>query len=297
MSVKQRVKRYAASLGVLDELRAALRLTRQVPLLLLGLVLKEVLRFDRTYDRLMVTPGKNPWVELRSKNLFLSVLCSAYRVYDEKKMEVLSRTNEEFQQRYWSGFRAFYLSKAREDYRDDFYKTFDEYFCRALTTHPIRRCLDVGCGGFTHVLRLKADHPDLQFVGIDVSRVAEEIWTRSIKPVHEGIRFIPGSIARETEVLEEIDLFYSFGSLMYLAGSELEMFFSRLGGVSRSIVGIIVEPDSTDPGALTITRGHSFFHNYLEYFRLFGFRVLDYTRRQHHIETDLPMLFAYFSTR
>jgi hypothetical protein len=297
MRLKHRVKRWAETIGVLGELRATVRFVKQTPWFVFGLVLKEVLRFDGTYNRLMVAPGKNPVVALRSKSPFLSVLCSAYRFYAEKKMEASSRTNEEFQRKYWSGFRAYYVSKAQEDYSNDFYRTFDEYFCRALATHSIRRCLDVGCGGFTHILRLRANYPEIEFVGIDLSRVAQEIWDKAIRPFHDRISFVPGSIAQETEILRKIDLFYSFGSLMYLSPSELEAYFSHLTLVPKPIVGIVVEPDDSHEAHPAAVPRHAFFHNYLEYFRRFEFRVFDYVRRSHHIEAGLPVLFAYFSTK
>lgn len=281
------------------EFRRLANFARSALLLIGGLLLREVFGFGKKHNRLLleVGPGKNPLAALKSKNHILYLMCVAYQLYSEKKTEFLSKTNEEFQRRYWSDYPVYYELKSKENFANDYYGVFDTYFKKALSEWNVITCLDIGCGGFTHILRLRAIYRELQYVGIDFSKISEEIYRRSILGTYENIQFVSGNVCDCAETVNEVDLFYTFGVLMYMTAAELERFLAMIRDVPRPLVGIIVEPDNERTDLMTYAVGQSFRHNYLEYFRWYGFRILDYTRRNHVFEADLPMIFVYFATK
>lgn len=273
----------------------------------LGFLLAEASPFGRLYHRVPVPPGGTvlgelkrryeacPGVAERLGRLLVYRLGVAYKYYLDRAMELGSKTNEEFQRRYWSTFTEYYRTKANEDYGTEFYQTFDRLFARAVAERGVRACLDVGCGEFSQILRLKAQFSDLSFIGNDLSDHSRVAYASLGNP--EGIRFVPGSILSHADLFKEVDLFYTFGVLQYLSGPELERFFGMLQQTPRVIAGIVVEVQADGDAPLSTPRHRYFIHNYVAYFRAFGFDVREDAVRDHYAMPGEQVLFAYFLTR
>jgi hypothetical protein len=270
------------------------------------MLLARVCGFGAVFHRVPVTPGRSVLEELharaatapratqRLRARLLYALGLAYKYYVDRQMEVGSRTNEDFQRRYWSTYTEYYATKAREDYDTDYYRTFDALFARAVSDREARVCLDIGCGGFNQILRLRARFPRLSFVGNDISAYAAEAWSRLGD--RRGIRFVPGSILARPDTFDDVDVFYTFGVLMFLTEAELRQLFARLQRSPRPIAGVIVEIHQEGPVA-SVPRARHFVHDYGAYLREYGFEILGLERREHYAMPGERVLFAYFVTR
>jgi cyclopropane fatty-acyl-phospholipid synthase-like methyltransferase len=233
----------------------------------------------------------------RNFSLYCLVRCFEYYLARATSVKPQNyRDNEAFQREYWSKSTLFYRLKERENYDTEYYRTFDALFSQAVSDAGVCVCLDIGCGSFNHILRLQAGWPDLQFIGIDISEYSAKVYDTAIKDQRPGIQFVLGSLIHHPELLEQIDLFYTFAVFMYFSPEELEKFLSALRDTPRPIRGIIVEPFFVGAnGKLSQSLPGEFRHDFPAYFARYGFTVHKSVTREHWKEENYPMLFAYFS--
>jgi hypothetical protein len=265
------------------------------------------LGFGRLYHRVAAAPGRGVHQELharyaaarslpeRLRRFLFYRLGLAYKYYVDRSLDH-SRSNEDYQRAYWSTYTEYYATKAVENYDTPFYGAFDRLFARAVTERKVRTCLDIGCGGFDQIARLRSKFPGLCFVGNDISEHSRRVHAARFRAAAD-ITFVPGSVLQHMHVLSEIDLFYTFGVLMSLTGPELEEFLTGVRKAGRPVAGVIVEPITVSAQAPTVMRERHYLHDYRSYLPRFDLEIVEQEVREHYAMAGQPMQFAYFVNR
>lgn|SRR3990167_2833910 len=128
------------------------------------------------------------------------VLNQAYEIYFIKSQKHLS--NKELQKRIWDAREAYYPYKdSARNFDTEYYRTFDSFFEIAVSRFGVKRCLDIGCGGFQHILRINKKFPNLEFIGNDISNYSKLTYEKEISKF-SNITFVEGNVLDNQHILQ-----------------------------------------------------------------------------------------------
>ena len=146
----------------------------------------------------------------------------------------------EFNNKFWGEFGREYLKTMNEIPLGEVYM---KEICDAIEKRGIKRVLELGCGYLRHLEYLSNRYPHLELYGIDVTeecaKRAKELGNDQIMVFVDDVR----NLGRHADILDKIDLIFSYGIFTYLERPDLE----RVCGILRDYFkGYVVYTDSAD---------------------------------------------------
>jgi SAM-dependent methyltransferase len=199
---------------------------------------------------------------------FLNQVYTRYFYYKIKKLP-----QAQWQQQRWNNYGEIYFDNRTDDKLPP---KFEEFFKDAVDRFNISTVLDIGCGGGTIARILCDKYPEINLTGIDIADKSLEIYNKEIKPKYKNFAFIQGSIIDYLDILEKMQLFYTYNVFMHLNETEIGLFFQYIANLPHRIIGIFHEPYTEEVMTKPYPSGpKDYCHNFKSYILNHNFKLLN----------------------